>query len=58
MLITLIGILIRIPTGYYFGIVLGWGLIGAWTGMFGDMIWRALSSTIRYVGGRWVRTRV
>ncbi len=58
LLITLFGIMIRIPTGYYFGIVLGWGLIGAWMGMFGDIIWRAMSATLRYVGGRWLTTSV
>ena len=58
LLITLLGVLIRIPTGYYFGIVLGWGLIGAWMGMFGDMIWRSMSATLRFVGGRWLTTRV
>ncbi len=58
LVITLVGVLIRIPVGYYFGIVLGWGLLGAWIGMFGDMIWRALAATARYIGGRWLDAKV
>lgn len=58
LLITLVGVCIRIPAGYYFGIVCGWGLLGAWIGMFGDMIWRSVAATMRFVGGRWTETRV
>lgn len=58
LVITLVGVLIRIPVGYYFGIVLGWGLLGAWIGMFGDMFWRALATAIRYTGGRWLTAKV
>ncbi len=57
--ITLTGIVfVRLPMGYFFGIVCNGGLIGAWAGMCGDMIWRAATSTIRYTGGRWLTTRV
>jgi len=59
LLITVVGtILIRVPVGYYFGIVEQWGLLGAWMGMFGDMLWRACASSLRYASGAWVRTRV
>ena len=58
MLITVIGVLVRLPVGYLFGIVWGGGLFGAWIGMFGDMIWRGIAATARYVGGRWLRTEV
>ncbi len=59
LLITIVGtIFIRVPLGYYFGIVRGGGLLGAWMGMFGDMTWRAVAATARYAGGAWVRTRV
>ncbi|MFH1111092.1 MAG: MATE family efflux transporter [Planctomycetota bacterium] len=59
LLITVVGtILIRVPVGYYFGIVEQWGLLGAWMGMFGDMLWRACASSLRYAGGAWVKTRV
>lgn len=58
MLITLAGVPIRLVLGYYFGIVEGLGLLGAWTGMFADMIWRALASSIRYFNGKWLTTKV
>lgn len=59
LLISLMGAFcIRVPLGYLFGIVLNGGLIGAWMGMFGDMIWRAIAATIRYHRGSWVHTRV
>lgn len=58
LVISLIGsLLLRPPIGWLFGIVLGWGLIGAWMGMFADMIWRATSATLRFRGGRWTRIR-
>jgi Na+-driven multidrug efflux pump len=59
LLITVVGtVLIRLPVGYYFGIVRGGGLLGAWIGMFSDITWRAVSSAVRYSGAGWVRTRV
>jgi Na+-driven multidrug efflux pump len=59
LLITIAGaIFIRVPLGYFFGIVLDGGLIGAWVGMFGDMTWRTIAATARYVHGAWVKTRV
>lgn len=58
LLITVVGVSIRMAVGYTFGIVLGWGLLGAWMGMFGDIIWRAIAATIRYVNGRWLTTDV
>ncbi len=57
--ITMVGTLvIRVSVGYYFGIYLQWGLIGAWMGMFGDMIWRAVLASVRYGRGKWIRTVV
>ena len=59
LLITLVGaILIRVPLGYYFGVVCRGGLFGAWIGMFGDMIWRAVGATIRYHQAQWIKTRL
>lgn len=58
LLITIGGVLIRVPVGYFFGIVMGWGLLGAWMGMFGSMIWRAAASAIRFSSGKWLTTRV
>ncbi len=59
LLISLMGAFcVRVPLGYFFGIVLNGGLMGAWVGMFGDMIWRAVGAVIRYHRGRWVHTKV
>lgn len=59
LLITIVGALfIRIPVGYTFGIIEQWGLLGAWMGMFSDMLWRAGASWARYVRGAWIRTQV
>ena len=58
MVITFVGVVLRLAIGYYFGIVRGGGLMGAWLGMYGDMLWRALASAVRYTRGAWLRTRV
>ena len=59
LLITIVGtILIRLPVGYYFGIVEQWGLLGAWMGMFADMLWRAFAASLRYARGAWIKTRI
>jgi putative MATE family efflux protein len=59
LLITIVGtIFIRVPVGYYFGIVEQWGLLGAWMGMFADILWRACAASLRYARGAWIRTRV
>ncbi len=59
LLITIIGtIALRLPLGYLFGVVLGGGLLGAWIGMFGDMLWRAIAAFIRFANGAWLKTRV
>jgi len=59
LLISFVGsLLIRVPIGYLCGIVLDGGYLGAWMGMFADMIWRAVAAAIRYMGGAWLKTRV
>lgn len=59
LLISIIGsILIRVSVGYLFGIVLQWGLLGAWMGMFADMVWRAVAAIARFARGRWTTVRV
>jgi len=59
LLITLMGVLlVRLPLGYTFGIVLQGGLMGAWIGMCADMTWRALGAWLRYRSGRWTQTSV
>lgn len=50
--------MIRLPAAWYFGIYLQGGLLGAWIGMFGDILCRSMLATIRYTSGRWVHTAV
>lgn len=57
--ITAVGtFLVRLPVGYYFGIVRGGGLMGAWYGMLADMVWRATAASLRFIRGRWLAIRV
>ena len=58
LLITLMGVLIRLPIGAFFGLYLGGGLVGAWIGMFAEMFWRAGAATFFFVRGRWRKKRV
>lgn len=58
LVFTFVGMLIRLPLAYLFGVVLEGGLLGAWIGMFGDLTARAILSTIRFSRGKWVRTQV
>lgn len=59
LLITLASVyMLRLPAGYFFGIHLELGLMGAWIGMCGDMILRGLLATVRFTRGRWVTTFV
>lgn len=59
LIITLFGTLvIRLSLAYTFGVVLELGLLGAWMGMFADMIWRSLLAAWRYRTGRWAQVRV
>jgi Na+-driven multidrug efflux pump len=45
--------LIRLPLAYVLGVMLGWGLVGAWTAMSLDMIVRGTLNFWRFRGGRW-----
>lgn len=56
MLIGMAGL--RLPLAWLFGIYLGGGLVGAWIGMFADIILRGAMITYRYTRGRWVETAV
>lgn len=58
LLFAFIGVLIRLPMAYLFGVVLEGGLIGAWIGMFSDLTVRAILSTVRFSRGKWVKTVV
>lgn len=50
--------LVRVPLAYLGGIVLQGGLLGAWMGMFGDIIVRAVLMSLRFRLGRWKRILV
>lgn len=59
MLFTILGtIILRVPTAYFFGIVLNGGLIGAWTGMMVDVSFRCVLTSIRFYRGGWMRIKV
>jgi len=54
MIITAAAIwLIRLPMAYVLGVMLGWGLVGAWTAMSLDMVMRGALNFWRFRGGRW-----
>lgn len=49
---------VRLPLAYYCGIVLNGGLMGAWAGMWADMLLRCLLASTVYLRGKWVHTQV
>jgi len=54
MVATFLGIwLIRVPLGYLFGPILGWGLSGIYVANVLDAIARALANWLRYRTGSW-----
>lgn len=59
MTVTLLGGFgFRLPLAWLFGIVLGGGLIGAWVGMCGEMLLRAILLLAKYLKGDWVHKSV
>ena len=59
MIATVLGIFCwRLPGAYFLGVYLQWGLLGAWGGMFADIIFRSVVVTGRYMKGKWVTTKV
>jgi multidrug resistance protein, MATE family len=59
MVLTGVGIwLLRLPLSYLMGIVLGWGLLGAWAGMALDMTVRGVLCYRRFHAGRWKTIKV
>lgn len=50
--------IVRLPFGYLLGIELGYGLLGAWIAVCGDMVVRMALASFRFQGGRWASTRV
>ena len=54
MLTTILGMLMfRILLGYVFGVLLGWGILGVWLGMFTDWLLRSALYWWRLTSGRW-----
>ncbi|MCA9081164.1 MAG: MATE family efflux transporter [Planctomycetaceae bacterium] len=49
---------LRIPVGYFFGVVLDMGLLGMWIGMCADITGRWVLNTYRYWTGRWMHVIV
>jgi len=44
---------VRLPLGYLFALVFGWGLPGAWAAMALDMSIRGIGNYLRWRSGRW-----
>jgi putative MATE family efflux protein len=54
MLTTIIGMLLfRILLGYVFGVLLDWGIVGVWLGMFTDWLLRSALYLWRLYSGGW-----
>lgn len=59
MVISLIGVTcVRLPVAYYCGVTLGWGLLGAWVGMFSDVSLKAVLFSYRYLRGTWTDLKI
>jgi putative MATE family efflux protein len=59
MFINVAGVLgVRLPVAYFLGIVCSGGLIGAWSGMCVDVVFRMIVATLYYRDGRWIRAVV
>ena len=59
MVTTLIGLcLFRLCLAYVFGVVLGWGVVGVWLGMFADWLVRSGLYLARLSSGRWKGRRL
>jgi putative MATE family efflux protein len=49
---------VRVPLALLFGLVLGWGLAGAWAGIAVDLVLRGGVTFLRFRGGRWKSVEV
>jgi MATE family multidrug resistance protein len=59
MLFSLIGSIgLRVPVAYLCAVVFGWGLIGAWIGMWTDNMVKFILGYARFASGAWQRTKV
>ena len=50
--------LIRVPGAWIMGVWLGWGLVGVWLALCGDLVVKGLLFAGRYVHGGWQRVEV
>lgn len=51
-------VIVRVSVGYFCGVYLQLGLLGAWMGMGADNILRSSLICWRYLAGKWTRTKV
>ncbi|MFO7941216.1 MAG: MATE family efflux transporter [Bacillota bacterium] len=59
MISTAVGIwVIRLVMAYIFGIVMGWGVPGAWMGMVADQVVRSGLTRLRFARGAWKKLKV
>lgn len=59
MITTIFGnFMLRLPGAWFFGIYLNLGLMGAWCGMFMDIVFRACMMSWRYLSRTWLRIKV
>jgi putative MATE family efflux protein len=59
MFMNVVGVIgIRLPVAYFLGITCSGGLIGAWSGMCADVVFRMTVATFYYRSGRWMHTAV
>ena len=59
MFINVFGVIcVRLPVAYILGIVCAGGLIGAWSGMCVDVVFRMIVAALYYRAGSWARTVV
>lgn len=58
-MVSFIGIgILRPALAYLFGMVLGYGIVGAWAGMFVDQAVRLLLTSIRFYSGKWANIKI
>ncbi len=59
MSFTLVGMFaVRVPLAYFGGVVFQGGLLGAWAGMFADLVLRSVLMNRRLRSGRWAKKRI
>lgn len=49
---------IRTLVSYFFGYILGWGIIGIWLGVLGDQVSRYLFASTRFRAGKWTKIQI